>query len=723
MANYALTVTPKFTPFTYDELVKPIEAYQKVYDAYDASLAKALEDTAKYERMRQTDPDAYATYEAFKNNTNKLLQELSGKGLSSGLRNSFRDLRTQYATEIIPMDIGYEQKLKDVELYNKAMMTNPRLRAQRDPNSTSIMEYVNNPNISNRWVNLAEVEKVSSDAFTRARETALQNGNLDPWTKLLITKEGKSPQEIMQGLAEIAQSNPQSSAAKIIQQIQNEVRAQFGYNDFNSDIQQEIDSAIATGAWSLHGKTEYKPYENYGARKAAENAEWNRRQQVENAEWNRRTGISHAFELQKLGMAAQQKGEKTNSGKGSEGSGYYATPLDAAGLNINGDTEGNANVVGMTKVPQKTSLQLGPKELKTGVSKVSDIKDYITNSQDYATILRLGTSYIDVGGYNSYNGRGTNELNALNQILSKYGFMYNPEDAKIYTKQALYNMMDDPVRKDGIFTSNGVSNIIEKQLNAERSKYDSSLSNYTKEMNNIYKDYMTYNKKYQGIYDVGEPSENNIQDVVNSINKYKAVENASKVTQNFERQVSAGESSKDKMFIENIVSSLPVGSTTTMIKSNGEKKDNVEIPNEKDKFNAVKINSKGEVFLVDNENNKYRIDNHISTIRDLSASTKTIVDNLNLNLAKGKEYVTDLSNVDENSQIEYLNGGYKKIIVKTTDENNQTHLVTCILDSNNQQVATFNDTDINGVAFKAVVDNLTGTLATDLMRSYNPSTK
>ena len=35
MANYALTVTPKFTPFTYDELVKPVEAYQKVYDAYN----------------------------------------------------------------------------------------------------------------------------------------------------------------------------------------------------------------------------------------------------------------------------------------------------------------------------------------------------------------------------------------------------------------------------------------------------------------------------------------------------------------------------------------------------------------------------------------------------------------------------------------------------------------------------------------------------------------
>ena len=93
MANYALTVTPKFTPFTYDELIKPIETYQKVYDTYDATYEKALEDASKFASLNaETDPEAYQRYQNYLQNIQNQRDVLFRTGLSNDSRRGFQNL-------------------------------------------------------------------------------------------------------------------------------------------------------------------------------------------------------------------------------------------------------------------------------------------------------------------------------------------------------------------------------------------------------------------------------------------------------------------------------------------------------------------------------------------------------------------------------------------------------------------------------------------------------
>ena len=282
MANYALTVNPKFTPFTYDELIKPIAAYQNVYDTYDATYEKALEDVSKFSSLNaETDNEAYQKYQNYLQNIQNNKEDLYKSGLSSSTRRGFQDLRNTYATEIKPMEIAYDKKIEDINNYDKLLMTNPQMRAVRNPHETTLSEYMNNPDLDNRYVDLNAVSKVASDAFSKARQTYLNKNNLDPYTYQIITRYGETPASIMKGLQEATQDGDpttRSQAAQIITSIRDSVRNQFSYDDINNDnVKQDIDNTIYNSAWSLQGQEDIKFAENYGARQNAQNAEYDRR--------------------------------------------------------------------------------------------------------------------------------------------------------------------------------------------------------------------------------------------------------------------------------------------------------------------------------------------------------------------------------------------------------------------------------------------------------------
>lgn len=282
MANYALTVNPKFTPFTYDELIKPIAAYQNVYDTYDATYEKALEDVSKFSSLNaETDNEAYQKYQNYLQNIQNHKEALYKSGLSSSTRRGFQDLRNTYATEIKPMEIAYDKKIEDINNYDKLMITNPQMRAVRNPHETTLSEYMNNPDLDNRYVDLNAVSKVASDAFSKARQTYLNKSNLDSYTYQIITRYGETPAAIMKGLQEATQDGDpttRSQAAQIITSIRDSVRNQFSYDDINNDnVKQDIDNTIYNSAWSLQGQEDIKFAENYEARQNAQNAEYDRR--------------------------------------------------------------------------------------------------------------------------------------------------------------------------------------------------------------------------------------------------------------------------------------------------------------------------------------------------------------------------------------------------------------------------------------------------------------
>ena len=297
MANYALTVTPKFTPFTYDELIKPIETYQKVYDTYDATYEKAAEEAAKFASLdAEKDPIAYQRYQNYLQNIQKQRDALYKSGLSNSTRRGFQDLRSTYSTEIKPMEIAYDKKLEDIKNYDKLMMTNPQMRAVRNPHETSLDEYMTNDELGNRYIDLNMVEKSAADIFSKAREKVIQYGHLDPETRDIITRVGLTPGEILAALEDAAEGG-NTNAAKTINRIREEVRNQFGYYEIDNDsVKNDIDATITRAAWNLRGDETHQYVTDASAKRA-----------LDNAEWYAKEDYKHALELDKIAKQAEAK--------------------------------------------------------------------------------------------------------------------------------------------------------------------------------------------------------------------------------------------------------------------------------------------------------------------------------------------------------------------------------------------------------------------------------
>ena len=147
MANYALTVTPKFTPFTYDELVKPVEAYQKVYDAYNEKYDEIEDEISKYKNLEQSDPEAYSRYADYVNKLQTERDSLMKKGLSTDTRRNFSDLRRQYSEQIVPLTEAEKRKKELVKNYEDMKKTNPTLLTDVDPREIKLSQLIENPNM------------------------------------------------------------------------------------------------------------------------------------------------------------------------------------------------------------------------------------------------------------------------------------------------------------------------------------------------------------------------------------------------------------------------------------------------------------------------------------------------------------------------------------------------------------------------------------------------
>lgn len=147
MANYALTVTPKFTPFTYDELVKPVEAYQKVYDTYNEKYDEIEDEISRYKNLEQSDPEAYSRYADYVNKLQTERDSLMKKGLSTDTRRNFSDLRRQYSEQIVPLTEAEKRKKELVKNYEDMKKTNPTLLTDVDPREIKLSQLIENPNM------------------------------------------------------------------------------------------------------------------------------------------------------------------------------------------------------------------------------------------------------------------------------------------------------------------------------------------------------------------------------------------------------------------------------------------------------------------------------------------------------------------------------------------------------------------------------------------------
>lgn len=264
MANFSFVSGAKFRPFSYQEMLQPLQAYTQEYNTIQEGMGELGTKADVFDRManEQTDPQAYAMYKQYSNDLAKQAESLAKQGLTPASRQGLIDMKRRYSSEIIPIEQAYKRRQELVDEQRKLQAQDSTLLFDRPASTLSLDELISNPSLSPQSYSGALLSKqVGTAAQNLAKEV---RENPRKWRTILgnqyyetIMQKGFRPEEIMQAV----QNNPEASP--ILQGIVEDAVGSSGIKNWNDEniLNRAYDYA-RQGLWNAVGETQYQTLSN-----------------------------------------------------------------------------------------------------------------------------------------------------------------------------------------------------------------------------------------------------------------------------------------------------------------------------------------------------------------------------------------------------------------------------------------------------------------------------
>lgn len=264
MANYSFVSNAKFRPFSYQEMLQPLQAYTQEYNTIQEGVGELGAKADVFEKManEQTDPQAYAMYKQYSNDLTQQAESLAKQGLTPASRQGLIDMKRRYSSEIIPIEQAYKRRQELVDEQRKLQAQDNTLLFDRPASTLSLDELIANPAISPK--------SYSGELLAKQVGTAAQNlakevkENPRKWRSILgnqyyetIMKKGFRSDEIMQAI----QNSP--DAAPLLRNIVEDAIQSSGIKNWGDEkiLERAYDYA-GRGLWNAIGTTEYQNLSN-----------------------------------------------------------------------------------------------------------------------------------------------------------------------------------------------------------------------------------------------------------------------------------------------------------------------------------------------------------------------------------------------------------------------------------------------------------------------------
>ena len=212
MANYSIVINSKFNPFSYQEMLHPVmtatQAQQQVEEAY-ANLAMEA-GLAGSKINEQVDKGAYRTYKAYSDELSGLAERLAKNGLTPEDRRTMYNMRARYAKDIVPIETAYATRKAQADQQQAAKLQNPTLLLGRDAATTSLDEYIKNPNMGyDSYSGALLTQQVSTAVANMAKtdEGRTQLRQLLPYQYETIRQRGFRPQDVLEAVMNSPNAN------------------------------------------------------------------------------------------------------------------------------------------------------------------------------------------------------------------------------------------------------------------------------------------------------------------------------------------------------------------------------------------------------------------------------------------------------------------------------------------------------------------------------------
>lgn len=281
MPNYSLVINSQFKPFSYQEMLAPTlmatQAHQELENQYGELAAKAN----VWEGManEQTDPYAYKMYKTYANDLESQAGQLAREGLNAASRRDMLNMRSRYSKEIVPIEQAYTARQKQAEEQQKALLQDPTLMLSRRAATTSLDDYIRNPQLAyDAYSGKLITAQAAQAAGALSKE---MRDNPRKWRSILgnsyyetMMQKGFSSDAVLQAI----QNNP-NAAPELLRIVEDAVNSS-GVRNWGDEatVNRAYDYA-RQGLWSAVGETQYQTLDNWRAKMAEQEAMQKRAEQ------------------------------------------------------------------------------------------------------------------------------------------------------------------------------------------------------------------------------------------------------------------------------------------------------------------------------------------------------------------------------------------------------------------------------------------------------------
>lgn len=153
MANYFVTNTARFNPFTYQEVLAPIVEATKQQYALEEAISSIDDGTlASYLAGESQDSPYVKGYNDLTDRTRALSEQLAANGISPNLMRDALRLKGDFKRFSTPVEAAGKRKQQLSDEYRKLQLTVPYLIGE-NPSEKSLQFYIDNPNYTPEYDN------------------------------------------------------------------------------------------------------------------------------------------------------------------------------------------------------------------------------------------------------------------------------------------------------------------------------------------------------------------------------------------------------------------------------------------------------------------------------------------------------------------------------------------------------------------------------------------
>lgn len=264
MANFNFVSGAKFRPFSYQEMLQPLQAYTNEYNTIQEGMGELSTKAGVFEKLanEQTDPKTYAMYKQYSNDLDKQAESLAKQGLTPGSRQGLMEMKKRYSSEIVPIEAALSKREELTKAQREAIQRDPSLMFDVNYGMVSLDDLVNNPNATYNTISGTELTKRSAQMAQNLAKTIQSN----PQYKSILGGQyfqqmqqmGYTPQQIMQTVM----NDPNAPAE--LRQVADTVYKEAGLDTWDKETQSRARDYISAGLYEAIGTQRYDTQANRG---------------------------------------------------------------------------------------------------------------------------------------------------------------------------------------------------------------------------------------------------------------------------------------------------------------------------------------------------------------------------------------------------------------------------------------------------------------------------